>query len=142
MTQYEKAYQFYSQLKNLKKNIKDARNELRLMREAAVNDQYGGGVSIGTPSGKNERNKVENGVVKTMALEEKIAELAKRYEEIRFEIERAIECLTNLNERTVLKMRYLYFKRFEDIVVMTGYSISHVYRFHRNGLKNTVLTEV
>lgn len=141
MMDKNKAYQFFIRAKLLKNEIEYEKCELEAMREFSISNQYGGIGDNVMQSGRNNCSKVEFSVVKIMLFENKISEKIKKYSEIRFEIEQVIDALNNLNERAVLKLRYLYYKRFDEIVIMTGYSRTQVFRFHRNGLNHAVIAE-
>ena len=56
------------------------------------------------------------------------------------DIKREITCLingvSNPEEQTLLELRYLCFKTWEQIAVDMGYSLQNVYKLHSKALKN------
>jgi DNA-directed RNA polymerase specialized sigma subunit len=142
MGRNDAAYNFYIRARDLLREINADKSELQALREYAVVQQYGAAPSgsAGVTGGLNDKSKVENAVLKIVQKESDISEKIEHYKLVREEIKATIEKLTDLNERTVLALRYLFFKRFEDIVVMTGYSKTSVFRMHQNGLKHTIIT--
>ena len=50
-----------------------------------------------------------------------------------------IKKINNPEYQTLLELRYLCFKTWEQIVVEMGYSLQHIFRIHDKALKNVVL---
>lgn len=74
--------------------------------------------------------------------DEMITELVhKRYDRIKkySEIETIIDALTDENEKTILRLRYLSGLRWDKICEKTGYSWRHTHRLHGKALNNIVI---
>lgn len=50
--------------------------------------------------------------------------------ELKRDIVKAIKVLDNIEHQTLLELRYLCFKTWEQIAVDMGYNLRHVYRIH------------
>ena len=82
------------------------------------------------------QSKVENSVVKIMALEEEINAEIDRLVEVHREIRVAIERLSSPHERLILRERYINDMAWEDIADNLNYSVRQVTRLHGRALKS------
>lgn len=72
-------------------------------------------------------------------LDELLTELKNQMEQrikIRREITQEIEKMENETEKTVLRLRYIYWLRWEQIAERMGYSQEHAQRIHKKALRN------
>ena len=99
--------------------------------------------SVSSPPADTERasgglpqSRVENTVVKIVALEEEINAETDRLVDIHREIRTAIESLNSPKERLILRERYINDLGWEDIAVKLNYSVRQVLRVHGQALKN------
>lgn len=132
------AYEYYNRARVLNKEINIDHQELAILREQSVNDQFGGcGGDGGNKDGGTPRSKVESAALKVVAFENKISEKVCALEVLKVEISKTIETLSDPVERVIMKWRYVLFKTWEEIIEVTGYSRTQVFRFHRKALKHT-----
>jgi len=54
---------------------------------------------------------------------------------------RAIKTVSNTEYQTILELRYLCFKTWEQIAVDMGYNVRHVYRLHDEAVENLSLPQ-
>lgn len=54
--------------------------------------------------------------------------------DLKRDIVRAIKAVENTEYQTILELRYLCFKTWEQIAVYMGYNVRHVYRIHDEAL--------
>ncbi len=83
------------------------------------------------PRGSNYNNsKVENTIVKIVALEEEINTSIDRLVEFKKELIEVIDKVSDPQGRLLLNLRYLNFCTWEEIAVKMGYSIRNVHIIH------------
>ena len=80
-------------------------------------------------------SKVENKVIELLALENDIKEYKIKKEVSIDEISRVIDKVDDEILKKLLKLRYLEFKKWEDIAYILGYSNKHVFKLHNQALK-------
>ena len=87
------------------------------------------------PSGTRNVHRMEDIVIKIIDFENEINADIDRLVDLKREIMRVIKALPNPEYQTLLELRYLCFKPWEQIAVEMGYSIDNVYKLHRMALK-------
>lgn len=80
-------------------------------------------------------------VEKIVELESSIESDTNRWTELMIEIRTAVNQLTNADERLVLTLRYIEFKKWEDIEKIMHIDQRQVYRIHGRALKNIVVPQ-
>lgn len=87
--------------------------------------------------GSPNRNihKMEDAIVKIIALEDEINSDIHELISLKADITHMIKRVSNRAERTILEKRYLCFDTWEQISVDMGYSIQHTFRLHDKALK-------
>lgn len=73
---------------------------------------------------------MEEVVAKMVDLETEINEDIDTLVDLKQEITRVIKGVENPEHQTLLELRYLCFKRWEDIAVELGYTSRHMFRIH------------
>lgn len=132
------AYEFYNRARVLNHDIHINLQELTILRETSINAQFGGcGGDSGNKDGGKPRSKVECAAVKIVDFESRISEKMCVLESLKEEISKTIETLSDPVERIIMMWRYVLFKTWEEIINVTGYSRTQVFRFHRKALKHT-----
>jgi hypothetical protein len=122
----------------LKRDINIKLQELSILRETSINDQFGGcGGDGGNKEGGTPRSKVESAAVKIVMFENEISGKLAELEVIKNEISATIDKLPDPVERIILMWRYVLFKTWDEIINVTGYSRTQVFRFYRNALRHT-----
>lgn len=61
--------------------------------------------------------------------------------DLKREIVRAIKAVVNTEYQTILELRYLCFKTWEQIAVDMGYNVRHVYRIHDEAVESIPIGE-
>lgn len=81
-------------------------------------------------------HRMEDIIVKMVDLENEINSDIDSLVDLKAEMVSVIKNVRNPELQTLLELRYLCFKTWEQIAVELGYSIESVYRLHREALKN------
>lgn len=130
------AKQYLKQVYKLNEKIKDKQeriNSLRLMSE-----------SIGAIDYSKDKIKLSltndaaftNQIMQIVKFEEELEQDKKRMQDLFIEISRIIDKLDNVNEMLVLSKRYLLMKSWEEIAEEMNYSLSQIFRMHKEALKD------
>ena len=82
---------------------------------------------------------MEEIVAKMVDLENEINEDIDTLVDLKQEITRVIKSVENPEHQTLLEMRYLCFKRWEEIAVEMGYTARHMFRIHDLALESAQL---
>ena len=87
--------------------------------------------------GSPNRNihKMEDVIVKIIALEEEVNQDIDELVNLKTDITHLIKTVENHEYQIILEQRYLCFKTWEQISVDMGYSIQHTFRLHDKALK-------
>ena len=90
-----------------------------------------------TPQSKGTRNihSMEDIIVKMIDLESEINTDLNRLIDLKHEIITVVKCVDNPEYQTLLELRYLCFKTWEEIAVEINWSIRQVYYMHGEALK-------
>lgn len=80
------------------------------------------------PSGTRNVHRMEDVIAKIVDLEVEIKADIDALVELKCEITRVIKSVGNPEYQTLLELRYLCFKSWEQIAVDMDYSIQHIYR--------------
>ena len=75
-------------------------------------------------------------VAKIVDLQAEINEDIDRLVDLKRDMVRAIKAVDNTEYQTLLELRYLCFKTWEQIAVDMGYNVRHVYRLHDEAVEN------
>jgi DNA-directed RNA polymerase specialized sigma subunit len=78
---------------------------------------------------------MEDTIAKMVDLENEINEDIDALVDLKAEIMRRIKRVENTEYQTILELRYLCFKRWEEISVALGYSMQHLFRLHDEALE-------
>lgn len=82
---------------------------------------------------------LENTVVKIIDLQEEINHEIDTLVDLKKEIYRKIQEVSNSEYQTVLERRYICFETWEQIAVDMNYSIQHIHRMHSLALKEIIV---
>ena len=82
---------------------------------------------------------LEDTVVRIQEQEEIIKEDINKLLKLKQIIGEMIKGVTNIEYQTLLELRYLSFKTWEEIAVEMGYGIDNIYKMHRSALKSVKL---
>ena len=78
---------------------------------------------------------MEDTIAKMVDLENEINEDIDALVDLKAEIMRRIKRVENTEYQTILELRYLCFKRWEEVSVELGYSMQHLFRLHDEALE-------
>lgn len=87
------------------------------------------------PSGTRNIHSKENIIAKMIDLEDEINADIDELIGLKQEILSVIKSVENTEYQTLLELRYLCFKSWEQIAVELGYSLHYVYKIHNAALK-------
>lgn len=103
------------------------------------------GVCYGERIGSNPNRNIEAPFVKTLEKiwdrEQKINEKIDKLVDLKTEIDAAIDQMESVEERLLLKYRYLKNESWEDIAMDLNVSYRTVHRIHASALRNFVVPE-
>lgn len=85
-------------------------------------------------SGTGNKQKIESVVVKIIDLEHEIDEEIDRLVDLKKDIVSLIKRVKNPEYQTLLELRYLCFRTWEQIAVAMSYDLSWVHRLHNKAL--------
>jgi len=80
-------------------------------------------------------------VGKIVDLQAEINRDIDRLVDLKREMVRLIKAVDNTEYQTLLELRYLCFKTWEQIAVDMGYNVRHVYRLHDEAMEKIVLPQ-
>lgn len=90
----------------------------------------------GMPKTKNgEQSRLEEAVCRIMDCENELNTDIDKLVDVKREITQAIDSVPDVALRTLLEMRYLCFKSWDDIAVEMFVSANHVFKMHRLALQ-------
>ena len=81
------------------------------------------------------RHKLEDNMVKIIDLKYEINNDIDRLIDLKKDIMALINAVKNPEYQTLLELRYLCFKKWEQIAVEMDYSIQHIFRIHNKALE-------
>lgn len=87
-------------------------------------------------SGSRNVHSMEGIIVKMVDLENEINKDIDTLVDLKREFVFIIKRIDNPEYQTLLELRYLCFKTWEQIAVEMGYSLQHIFRIHDKALKN------
>ena len=96
-------------------------------------------LSDAPPSGSSNVHYMEGIIVNMMELENEINADIDVPVDLKKEIMSIIKKINNPEQQTLLELRYLCFKTWEQIAVDMGYSIQNAYKVHDRALENIVI---
>ena len=88
------------------------------------------------PKGTRNVHSKEKIITKMMDLENEINADIDELVDIKQTIVSVIKAVDNTEYQTLLELRYLCFKQWEQIAVTMGYTLRHLYKLHSAALKN------
>lgn len=91
------------------------------------------------PSGTRNVHRMEDIIVKIVDLENEINRDIDNLVDLKREMVSVIKAVTDPELQTLLELRYLCFKSWEQIAVEMEYSIQHIFRLHDKSIKEIVL---
>lgn len=131
------AKEYLSQSLRLNQRINSKLEQIRSLRELATKCTS---VITGMPKNPNKgRSAMEDAVLKIMCLEEEFQHDVNRLVNLKKEIIAVIKDVDSMECQTLLELRYLCFKSWEQIAVEMGYNVRHIYRLHDEALRKVAV---
>jgi DNA-directed RNA polymerase specialized sigma subunit len=90
-------------------------------------------------SGTRNIHSIEGIIAKMVDLETEINKDIDTLVDLKCEIVSLIKQIQNTEYQTLLELRYLCFKTWEQIAVDLGYSLQHIFRIHDRAIKDVVI---
>ena len=128
-----KAKEYLSQAYRLDQRIDAKIEQVMSLRNLAA--KATSTLSDAAPSGTRNVHRMEDIIIKIIDFENEINADIDRLVDLKREIMAVIRSIHDPDYCTVLELRYLCFKPWEQIAVEMGYSIDNVYKLHRMALK-------
>ena len=125
--------EYLGQAYRLDQRINSKLEQVMLLRELA--SKASSTLSETAPSGTRNVYRMEDIVVKIMDQENEINRDIDDLINLKREMVSVIKAVTNPEYQTILELRYLCFKTWEQIAVDMNYSIQHIYRLRDKALK-------
>ncbi|MEO2811788.1 DUF1492 domain-containing protein [[Eubacterium] siraeum] len=93
--------------------------------------------------GNTTRNihRMEDVIIKIVDMESEINADIDSLVDLKKEIAGVIRSVSNLEYQTLLELRYLCFKTWEQIAVQMGYGIDNIYKMHHKALREVTVPE-
>ena len=115
----------------------DQRINSKLAQVMSLRDLLGKatGTLSGAPKAATPNpHSMEDTIAKMVDLENEINEDIDALVDLKAEIMRRIKHVENTEYQTILELRYLCFKRWEEIAVEMNFSLQHLYRLHEKAV--------
>ena len=115
----------------------DQRINSKLAQVMSLRDLLGKatGTLSGVPNSATPNpHSMEDTIAKMVDLENEINEDIDALVDLKAEIMRRIKRVENTEYQTILELRYLCFKRWEEIAVEMNFSLQHLYRLHEKAV--------
>jgi DNA-directed RNA polymerase specialized sigma subunit len=115
----------------------DQRINSKLAQVMSLRDLLGKatGTLSGAPKAATPNShSMEDTIAKMVDLENEINEDIDALVDLKKEIMLQIKRVENTEYQTILELRYLCFKRWEEVSVELGYSMQHLFRLHDEAL--------
>ena len=130
------AKQYLRQIYKLNEQIKDKQERINYLKSMST--------SIGAIDYSKDKIQTSpstdasftNQIMQIIKFEEELEQDKKRMKDLFIEISRTIDKLDNVNEMLVLSKRYLLMKSWEEIAEEMNYSLSQIFRMHKEALKD------
>lgn len=131
----EKAKKYLQQIKKLDQRLRRELRNLDKLRSSAEyhSPNFEGGCGIGSG------DKLSESVSRIIEQEERVQQLTDTYTRKYVEIEQAIKSVGNDYQEEVLELRYLHYKKWEEIASIMKYSLENVYKLHGKALQKITL---
>lgn len=124
LTGYRKACK---KIESLKEQLESLREIEQSVRSQQLSDM---------PKGSNHHQDLSDLMVKLEDLQAQIADAITESCKIKLEIEEALWKLEDPEEARVLRFRYIYFAKWEEINKIMNYSRAQTCRIHEQAIKN------
>ena len=128
-----KAKEYLSQARLLDQRINIRLEQVTSLRNLAA--KASSTLSDVAPSGMRNIHRMEDIIMKIIDLENEINADIDALVALKHEIVKVIKAVPNLEYQTLLELRYLCFKSWEQIAVMLGYDLRYTHKLHNRALE-------
>lgn len=125
--------EFLNQAYRIDQRINSKLEQIKNLRELATKATFT--ISETGVCDSENKQRMESNVVKIVDLEREINEDIDMLIEVKKDIVTMIKKVENPEYQTLLELRYLCFKRWEQIALDMDYSIQHTFRIHNKALE-------
>ena len=137
-----KAKEYLSQAYRLDQRIDAKIEQVMSLRNLAA--KATSTLSDAMPSGTRNVHRMEDIIIKIIDFENEVNADIDSLVALKHEIVNVIKSVPNLEYQTLLELRYLCFKSWEQIAVMLGYDLRYTHKLHNRALeecKNAKIAE-
>ena len=134
-----KAKEYLSQAYRLDQRIDAKIEQVMSLRNLAA--KATSTLSDAVPSGARNVHRMEDIIIKIIDFENEINADIDRLVDLKREIMRVIKAVPNPEYQTLLELRYLCFKSWEQFAIEMNYSIQHIYRLREKAFKEIIVPE-
>lgn len=127
------AKEYLRQAWNIDQRIKDKLEQIKRLKEMATS--VTSVISDMPRSASPSPCKMEDAVLRIAAMESEIDADIESLVNLKIEITRTIWRVEDANCRTLLEMRYISFRKWEDIAVAMGINVRWLHRLHAKALR-------
>ena len=131
-----KAKEYLSQAYRLDQRIDAKIEQVMSLRNLAA--KATSTLSDVAPSGTRNVHRMEDIIMRIIDLENEVNADIDSLVALKHEITRIIKAVPNLEYQTLLELRYLCFKSWEQIAIEMNYSIQHIYRLREKAFKEII----
>ena len=125
---------YLGQAYRLDQRINSKLEQIASLNELATKCTY---TLTGMPRNPNRSTStMADAVAKIIDLQAEINRDINRLVDLKREMVRLIKTVDNTEHQTLLELRYLCFKTWEQIAVDMGYNVRHVYRLHDEAIES------
>jgi len=126
------AKDYLSQAYRIDQRISSKLEQIRSLR--ALAEKASSTLSHAPPSGTRNVHRMEDIIAKMVDLEAAINADLNRLVDLKREIVTVVKCVELPELQTLLELRYLSYKTWEEIAVELHFDIRHIYRLHGRAL--------
>ena len=134
------AKEYLGQAYRIDQRINSKLEQIVSLRELATKATYT--LNDIPASGTRNAQSMESIIAKMMDLEEEINRDIDTLVDLKREIVALIKQVENTEYQTLLELRYLCFKTWEQIAVDLGYSLQHIFRIYDKAIKDVIIKKM
>lgn len=126
--------EYLSQAYRLDQRINSKLEQIKSLRDLAA--KATSALSDVCVSGSKNKQQMENVIVKMIDLENEIDDDIDKLIDLKREIVSMIKQIKNPEYQTLLELRYLCFRTWEQIAVEMNYGIDNIFKLHQKALRS------
>ena len=134
-----KAKEFLQKAYRIDQRINSKLEQVTSLRELAT--KATATISDNPVKGTRNVHRMEDIIVKMADLENAINRDIDRLVDTKSDIVSAIKKVSNPEYQTLLELRYLCYRTWDDIADEMSYSVQHIFRLHDSALKQIAMTK-